>query len=65
MLGFKNLPALRGWAMMDLSFNGGREIGNAGTTGGLIFTTRATDDPNHNNGSITEIKKTDAGRSPR
>ena len=59
VLGFKNLDAIRGWAEMDLNWNDDDDY-EWGTVGGLIFTTRATDDPNHNNGSITEIKKPDA-----
>jgi len=66
VIGFKNLDALRGWAELELPCNdnglvddrnGGEDL--CPSSGGLIFTTRATDNPLYNNGSITEIKKVD------
>ena len=56
---FENLDAARGWAQMGLEFP---------TTGdgtpaisGIIFTTRATEDPTINNGSITDLQKNVGG----
>lgn len=54
----EGLEAIYGWANMSLSWpllgvNGG--FGDAMT--GIIFTTRATEDPTVNNGSITDLQK--------
>jgi hypothetical protein len=50
---FENLDAIYGWAQMTLSW----PIGYADAMSGIIFTTRATEDPVVNNGSITELQK--------
>jgi len=56
---FENLDAVRGWASMTVPW---------ATTGdsitGVLFTTRNTDDPTINNGSITDLQK-DVGAQPR
>jgi hypothetical protein len=59
---FENLDAIRGWAQLQLNWQGGfslfpegREIGDAVT--GLIFTVRNTDDPTINNASLTDLQK--------
>jgi hypothetical protein len=51
---FLNLPAQRGWAELGLSWPS-PQIG--GAVSGIIFTTRATEDPTVNNGSITGLQK--------
>jgi hypothetical protein len=50
---FLNLDARRGWAELELSW----PTNPAGAVSGIIFTTRATEDPTINNGSITELQK--------
>jgi hypothetical protein len=60
---FLNLPAQRGWAELSLSWPTSRLEGGAVT--GILFTTRATDDPTINNGSITELKKEGSGFAPQ
>ncbi len=50
---FENLDAIYGWGAMNLSWP--LIIGDAMT--GIIFTTRATEDPLINNGSITDLQK--------
>jgi hypothetical protein len=56
---FLNLDAQRGWAELELSWP--TQSFQTGAVTGLLFTTRATDDPTINNGSITELKKEDTG----
>ena len=56
---FENLDAQRGWAQMGLEWN---QTGGAIT--GILFTTRATEDPTINNGSITDLQK-DSGLTRR
>jgi hypothetical protein len=50
---FDNLDAIRGWASMSVPWQA--EDGDAIT--GILFTTRNTDDPTINNGSITDLQK--------
>ena len=50
---FLNLDAARGWAELELSW----PANPAGAVSGILFTTRATEDPTINNGSITELQK--------
>jgi hypothetical protein len=56
---FENLDAIFGWADLSLSWpllvDGGAGYGDAVT--GVIFTTRATENPTVNNGSITDLQK--------
>ena len=59
---FLNLPAQRGWAELTLSWPATRLEGGAVT--GILFTTRATEDPTINNGSITDLKKEGSGFAP-
>jgi hypothetical protein len=57
---FLNLPARRGWAELGLAWPAaapGSTVTGAGAVSGIIFTTRATEDPTINNGSITELQK--------
>jgi hypothetical protein len=50
---FENLEALYGWAQMELAW----PTRYADAMSGILFTTRATEDPVVNNGSITELQK--------
>jgi len=56
---FENLDAIRGWASMTVPW---AAVGDSIT--GVLFTTRNTDDPTINNGSITDLQK-DVGAAPR
>ena len=49
---FDNLDAIRGWAGLGISW---ATVGDS--IGGVIFTTRNTDDPTINNGSLTDLQK--------
>jgi hypothetical protein len=49
---FENLDAIRGWASMTVPW---ATVGDSIT--GILFTTRNTDDPTINNGSITDLQK--------
>jgi hypothetical protein len=49
---FENLDAIRGWAGMTVPW---ATVGDS--ISGILFTTRNTDDPTINNGSITELQK--------
>jgi hypothetical protein len=56
---FENLDAARGWAEMGLNFN--TQGDGTPAISGIIFTTRATEDPTINNGSITDLQKNVGG----
>jgi hypothetical protein len=49
---FENLDAIRGWARMTVPW---ATVGDSVT--GILFTTRNTDDPLINNGSLTDLQK--------
>jgi hypothetical protein len=55
---FENLDAVRGMAEMSLSWGLPQTIPQlGGAVSGILFTTRATEDPSINNGSITDLQK--------
>jgi len=54
---FENLDAVRGWARMDLNWPTSATPFPGDSITGVLFTTRNTDDPTINNGSITDLQK--------
>jgi hypothetical protein len=56
---FENLDAIRGWARMTVPW---ATVGDSIT--GVLFTTRNTDDPTINNGSLTDLQKDVGGPAP-
>jgi len=61
VIAFENLDAIFGWAGLGLSFPlivpGTNDVRYGDAVTGVIFTTRATENPIVNNGSITDLQK--------
>jgi hypothetical protein len=57
IISFENLDAIRGWAGLSIPW-----AATGDSISGILFTTRNTDDPTINNGSITELQKDVGGR---